>query len=829
MATNPPPNFCPYKGLQPYTEADRAYFFGRERDSEIIASNLYAAPLTILYGASGVGKTSVLLAGVVPQLRQTPRLAVVVFRAWQDENFLAALKTQTLDAAQKSLGKPIAVDPNLPFDDFVNACAGALRGSLFFILDQFEEYFLYHAPTPDETGFDAEFARTVNRREVAANFLLALREDSLSRLDRFKGRIPNLLGNLLRLEHLDRDAAVSAIRNPLAEYNRQVAPSAPMDVEEELVETVITQVQTGSVALGRSGVGQLAETVATRVETPYLQLVMTRLWDEERRAQSNLLRRATFERLGGAQQIVRTHLDTTMARLPGDQREIAARAFRYLVTPSQTKIAYTALDLADFAAVPQTRLEPVLRKLAEPDVRVLRSVAPAAGEKKQMRYEIFHDVLAPAVLDWRERYQEQSRAQRVRTFVAVVVPIILVALAFSFFQSYQAQLAQSQAQLAQSQAQAAQAQVQVAQAQVTAAQAQATVVQSQVEATLVRVEATQVAQNQAQVAQTQVRATQTQERAQVATQAAAVVDNFVIQAAEATRTEAAKVVATSQVAARTPSPIISGRTPEPGLVVVQAATAAAATSAAQVLNFRVTSARADVAPDVIATCPITLSLQGFITVNQPGTVTYRWERSDGALLSPHSLSLTAAGTRTVTETWRIDYLTSGWVRLRIVSPDSIQSNQAAFTLKSSVPTSLLNVLQKNAKVSSNLGCPQGAPSQVMDGGMQMFEKGVMLWREDKRIDVLMSDGTWAEYPDTWERPQPEGGFFKPPAKLYEPQRGFGKVWRELGGDQAKIGWATTQESAIKVQIQRFEDGLAIIIDNGKDFKILYANKKWSDL
>jgi hypothetical protein len=318
MATNTPPDFCPYKGLQPYTEADRAYFFGRARDQEIVASNLYAAPLTILYGASGVGKASVLLAGVVPELRQTPRLAVVVFRAWQDENFLAALKAQTLDAAQKSLGKPIAVDTNLPFDDFVNECAKALRGNIFFILDQFEEYFLYHAPTTDDTGFDAEFARAVNRREIAANVLLGMREDSLSRLDRLKRRIANLLGNLLRLEHLDHDAAVSAIRKPLAEYNRHLLPEqAPVSIEDELVETIITQVQTGSVALGRSGVGQLVESAATRVETPYLQLGMTRLWEEECRAGSHVLRLVMFKRLGGAQPIVRTHLDTTMRGSPG--------------------------------------------------------------------------------------------------------------------------------------------------------------------------------------------------------------------------------------------------------------------------------------------------------------------------------------------------------------------------------------------------------------------------------------------------------------------------------------------------------------------------------
>jgi hypothetical protein len=58
----------PYIGLRPYTDSDddRARFFGREQDQEIIMANLYAAPLTIFYGASGVGKSSVLMAGVVP-------------------------------------------------------------------------------------------------------------------------------------------------------------------------------------------------------------------------------------------------------------------------------------------------------------------------------------------------------------------------------------------------------------------------------------------------------------------------------------------------------------------------------------------------------------------------------------------------------------------------------------------------------------------------------------------------------------------------------------------------------------------------------------------
>jgi hypothetical protein len=47
----------PYKGLIPYSEEDRLFFFGREPDRERITEQLKAWRLTILYGASGVGKS----------------------------------------------------------------------------------------------------------------------------------------------------------------------------------------------------------------------------------------------------------------------------------------------------------------------------------------------------------------------------------------------------------------------------------------------------------------------------------------------------------------------------------------------------------------------------------------------------------------------------------------------------------------------------------------------------------------------------------------------------------------------------------------------------
>src|SRR5262249_28132239 len=165
----------PYIGLRPYTDSDddRARFFGREQDQEIIIANLYAARLTVFYGASGVGKSSVLMAGVVPKLRQTPKFACVVFRTWQLEKVLPPLKLAILSAVRVAAKKDIDVDTELPLDDFLLECAGAFRGQIVLIFDQFEEYFLYHAASGVSEGFDAEFARSINRNEIDASFMLA--------------------------------------------------------------------------------------------------------------------------------------------------------------------------------------------------------------------------------------------------------------------------------------------------------------------------------------------------------------------------------------------------------------------------------------------------------------------------------------------------------------------------------------------------------------------------------------------------------------------------------------------------------------------------------
>jgi WD40 repeat protein len=415
----------PYKGLAPFdgSEHDVQFFFGRDHDREIIAANLMASNLTVLYGETGVGKSSVLRAGVAHHLKElarqnveehgAPEVAVVVFDAWRDDP-VSGLADAVADAVRDARGGPAMELPTRPgsLADHLHDWAEVLDGSLYVVLDGFEEYFLYHEGEEGAGTFLDEFPEAVRRSGLRASFLVALREDALARLDRFKASIPNLFGNYLRLEHLDRPAAREAIVCPIEQYNRLVDESERVEIEPSLVETVLIEVAAGRVDLGVTGRGvvESADDDEGRVETPYLQLVMQRLWDTEREAGSRVLRLATFRQLGGAEQIVRDHLALALESLGPHEQDLAAEAFEHLVTPSGTKIAHAASDLARYAGVAEQEVQPVLSALRQE--RVLRTVASDGGGP---RYEIYHDVLAEAVLAWRTAHETERELARQRS------------------------------------------------------------------------------------------------------------------------------------------------------------------------------------------------------------------------------------------------------------------------------------------------------------------------------------------------------------------------------------------------------------------------------
>jgi hypothetical protein len=423
---------APYNGLMPYSEEDAPFFFGREREREVIIANLIASRLTLLYGASGVGKSSVLRAGVAHHLHKqayqnlaeqgTPESIVVVFSSWRDEP-VAGLARQIQESVGRVLNEDMSklVPPSHSLIQTLQSWTDRLHSDLLIILDQFEEYFLYHPQEDSEGTFAVELPQAVNQRDLRVNFLVSIREDSLAKLDRFKGQIPNLFDNYLRIEHLNREAARAAIEKPIEQYNRLRAMGGDQaSIEPPLVEAVLDQVRTGQVLLGGTGRGVLGGAAGlsqseARIEAPYLQLVMKDLWYEEVRAGPPVLRLETLKRLGGAETIVKTHLDATMRTFSAIEQDTAAQLFHYLVTPSGSKIAHSAADLAEYVKIPQAQATQVLDKLSGQEIRILRPLIPPTDQSGVTQYEIFHDILAQAILDWRMQYiQAQDKAAEIR-------------------------------------------------------------------------------------------------------------------------------------------------------------------------------------------------------------------------------------------------------------------------------------------------------------------------------------------------------------------------------------------------------------------------------
>jgi hypothetical protein len=175
----------PYKGLAPFedSDVDASFFFGRDREEGIITANLAAARLTLLYGASGVGKSSILRAAVVRRLRALPGpLAVVVFDRWRED------PGRELRAAVAAVA---GGEPEGSLADTLEATCARLGGELYVILDGAEEYFVYHAAEKEPGTFAADFPAAVTRPGLRAYFLLSVREDRLAALDRFKSSIPS--------------------------------------------------------------------------------------------------------------------------------------------------------------------------------------------------------------------------------------------------------------------------------------------------------------------------------------------------------------------------------------------------------------------------------------------------------------------------------------------------------------------------------------------------------------------------------------------------------------------------------------------------------------
>jgi cell division protein FtsB len=243
--------------------------------------------------------------------------------------------------------------------------------------------------------------------------LLSIREDAWAKLDRFEGHIPLLFANYIRVDHLDLDAAREAIEEPIEAWNRTLPKGAePYAIEPALVEEVLAAAGAGLTLAAGTEDATAPTPLGDRIEAPFLQLVLERLWRATVADGDRVLTRATLEALGGARQIVENHLLQALGRLTPPEQDAASDCFRFLVSSSKTKIAHPAADLAEWTRRPESQVTTVLDKLCTAESgRILRAIPAAPDQPPGVSYELFHDLLAEPILAWR-RVHEQERARR---------------------------------------------------------------------------------------------------------------------------------------------------------------------------------------------------------------------------------------------------------------------------------------------------------------------------------------------------------------------------------------------------------------------------------
>lgn len=261
----------PWLGLASFTEETQGYFYGREDEVAELARRVQRKTLSLLFGQSGLGKTSILRAGIVPRLRglgycpvyvridyaarapaPSEQIKGAIVRAtgasgeWTQPGVAAAGETlweflhHRGDVLRDPAGAPLI--PLLIFDQFEEIFtlaqsddSGRARAAEF--IDELADLVENRPPKVLEAAIDADdtiaerfdFARTDYR------VLIALREDYLAQLESVKGTMPSVTQNRMRLARMTGDQALAAVTKPGGRL-----------VSEEVAEAIVRFVAGGS-------------------------------------------------------------------------------------------------------------------------------------------------------------------------------------------------------------------------------------------------------------------------------------------------------------------------------------------------------------------------------------------------------------------------------------------------------------------------------------------------------------------------------------------------------------------------------------------------------
>ena len=290
----------PWLGLFSYSEETLAYFHGRDEETGELCRRVQRKLLTVLFGQSGLGKTSLLRAGIVPRLRAesfcpvyvriddapsspspSEQIKQAIFKATAAAGFWTrpgtAIEGESLwefmhhrgDLLRDADGHTLI--PLLIFDQFEEIFtlgqaddAGRMRAKQF--LQDLGDLVENRPPAALEARIEDDDAAAEDFDFARADYrvLIALREDYLAHLEGVKGIMPSITQNRMRLARMTGAQALSAVIKPGGRLvSQEVAESivrfvaggselANAEIEPSLLSLVCRELNTVRLAQGRN-------------------------------------------------------------------------------------------------------------------------------------------------------------------------------------------------------------------------------------------------------------------------------------------------------------------------------------------------------------------------------------------------------------------------------------------------------------------------------------------------------------------------------------------------------------------------------------------------
>jgi len=389
----------PYKFLDAFTRKDGAIFHGRESESEQLYQQVLSSRLSVLYGESGVGKTSLLQASVVPRLKQAGYTVAYV-------RPLANPLEDVHQALGMTLGKGKRDSQPSTLRGFIESRLTE-KQPLLIVLDQFEAIFDSVPSSTEQSAanherFIGELIDAIQSVEREIRCLILLRNDYLDQLDAFSQILGHdALRDRMRLHNLTPHQARAAIVEPATAFNLSFEPA--------LLNTLLADLQLVELPL----IQQQRRANTAQIAPSQLQIVCTELWRTWQRSRSESA--LTLNHYQGAYQILQNYLENVIKELKQVQvrdtfditldSEVAQQAARQLLK-KMIRIGQQQLAI-NRQEVSQRTLESGL-KIEVAEVKRLLAYLSQRGVIRRLpnskrHYELTHEVLLSKVWEWVEQ------------------------------------------------------------------------------------------------------------------------------------------------------------------------------------------------------------------------------------------------------------------------------------------------------------------------------------------------------------------------------------------------------------------------------------------